>query len=102
MVGGSLQAVSTPLREAIEVHTSSLRALLGSVHDDRPASVGAMLEMAQSEASSRIRVVDAETASYEDARIKVIYIAAVLIVTHGTLRESDGKKLVADLGHHAQ
>lgn len=102
MVGSMMQAASPHLKEAIERHMSSLKDLLAAANVDERVSVATMLEMAQGEANARVRVVNAEAKSFHDAHLKVIYFAAVLVVTEGKFQDGESEKLIEDLTRLAQ
>jgi hypothetical protein len=102
MVRSMLQAASPHIRDAIEDHASALKDLIDTVRDDDPVSVGAMLELARVETGARTRVLNAEAESFHDARLKVLYFAAVLVVTKGKFVDGETDLLTDDLARHAQ
>lgn len=102
MVRSMLQAASPETRGAIEDHASALKDLIDTVRDDEPVSVGEMLELAQAENGARNRVLEAEAESFHDARLKVIYFAAVLVVTKGKFLDGESERLTEELARHAQ
>lgn len=97
-----LQAASPQVRDAIEEHAAALKDLIDTVRDDVPVSVGEMLNLAQAETGARSRVLDAEAQSFHDARLKVIYFAAVLVVTKGKFTDGESERLTEELARYAQ